>query len=366
MKNLLYVFFLFLIMLSCSKEEEPITLSPVSSFTFTVDKIDYQKIQFQNASHSIISNSSFFWSFGDGETSIEENPVHTFNVNGIYSVTLKVTNGSLSDIFCKSITITDKPIDTTAAIPTVIFTYSQNARDIQFQNASTGLLSNATFGWNFGDGSVSDKENIAHTYNKDGLYNVVLKVNNNGKSYSYYKTLMVSLSQNPLYDTLRPIPMFKFSYNGKEVYFVNSSSFTTNQTIYKWNFGDGTESTNENPSHVFNDGIYNVVLKVSNGKFAVSYSAQVAVPFKDSNLINPIMKPDAYFVYSQQNASVFFQNASSNTTPSSTYYWTFGDGSSSFDENPFRTYAKSGIYNVVLKVTTENVSSSFNLTVNIP
>jgi PKD repeat protein len=367
MRKLLTIFVICFIFFSCSKEQEPLVIAPVSGFTYTIDKADYKKIQFQNASHSLISGSSYIWSFGDGEASTVENPVHTFKENGNYQVTLKVTNGNLVDIAALSIIITNTPFDSTAPEPIILFTYSQNARVFQFQNASTRLLTNASFNWNFGDGNVSSDENPTHAYANDGIFSVVLKVTNNGKSYSCYKSVISSASSNPNYDTIQPVPMFVYSIEGKKVDFVNTSSFTTAKTTYTWNFGDGQVSPIENPSHVFDaDGVYNVVLKVSNGLFTVSYTVQLVLPYKDPIVINPVLKPDAEFVYSQQNAAIYFQNSSSNITPSSTYYWTFGNEDHSDEENPFYTYLKAGTYNVVLKVTTGNVSDSYSKTVVIP
>ena len=48
---------------------------------------------------------NYFWNFGDGQTSTEMNPIHTYENNGNYSVCLKVTNDCGTKEKCKSVTI---------------------------------------------------------------------------------------------------------------------------------------------------------------------------------------------------------------------------------------------------------------------
>ena len=58
-------------------------------------------------------NFEFFWDFGDGYTSFEENPVHVFHEAGIYPVTLTVRNGTCKDSYTQHITISGETKDVT-------------------------------------------------------------------------------------------------------------------------------------------------------------------------------------------------------------------------------------------------------------
>jgi PKD repeat protein len=362
MKKLLVICICLIIVLSCSKETDntPI-ISPVSGFTFSYNSSNYKTVQFQNASHFINSNTKYYWTFGDSAVSEKENTSYTYKEDGDYKIVLKVTNGNLSDCSVQTVHITKFSIDSTAKAPIVAYVYSQNKNAIYFQDASAGTNSNTSYFWTFGDGKTDTNENPNHTYVLDGVYYVVLKVTTNERSYSFSKSILVTASSNPAYDTIRPIPMFTYTYLNGTVYFVNASSFTTSITTYHWYFGDGTEDSNENPTHVFAaNGSYSVVLKVSNVHYSVTYEKQLDIPVIKPIVIDPLKKPVANFVYTKQTIGVNFQNSSSNVMPTTVYFWTFGDGLTSTEENPFHNYAKNGSYKVVLKVTNENISDSYS------
>jgi PKD repeat protein len=194
----------------------------------------------------------------------------------------------------------------------------------------------------------------------------VFKVTSNYKSYCYSKSIFVSEANIPAYDTIAPEPSFTYYYNNNVVYFVNTSSYTTNATKYLWDFGDGKATeTSENPNHSFSNGIFNVVLKVSNSKYTVVCTQKIEVPYVNRDY-DWTKKPIAKFVYSQIGKGVYFQNASSNITSDTKYYWTFGDGETNADENPSYVFAASGTYSVVLKVTNDNISDSYSMVITVP
>jgi PKD repeat protein len=349
---------------SCSKDESTPDIAPVSEFTYSVDAINKKIVNFQNASHYLNANSKYIWTFGDGDSSALENPKHTYANEGIYSVVLKVINGSQIDCSDQKVVATSVVVDTSAVPPVVMFGYSQKGRQVQFQNASSGVDAHTTYAWTYGDGDTARKENTSHLYSNDGYYSVVLKVTTNYKSYSCSKTIYVSEANIPVFDTIAPVPSFSYYYVGKVVYFVNTSSYTTSATKYSWNFGNGSTDTKENPSLPYTDGTYTVVLKVSNSKYTLSCSKQISVPENANYILNP--KPVAKFVYSQEGKGIHFQSASSNIFPNSTFSWTFGDGETAKEENPFHAYATAGKYSAVLKVTNQNISDSYSLEITIP
>ncbi|WP_052823515.1 PKD domain-containing protein [Neotamlana sedimentorum] len=71
---------------SVTKNIEGLVLSTVPDFTFDVSSLD---VSFTDASILAVSHS---WDFGDGNTSTEVNPSHTYAVAGTYDVTLTTTN----------------------------------------------------------------------------------------------------------------------------------------------------------------------------------------------------------------------------------------------------------------------------------
>ena len=174
--------------------------------------------------------TSWSWTFGDGSTSTEQNPIHTYAKAGMYSVKLKVSNPSGTNGLSRSgyivvsnsnvtptITPTTKPttVPTTivttvptsqpTSVPTTIVTTISTTHPttipttvvptnppkasfsasitsgiyplmVQFTDKSTN--SPTSWLWTFGDGSTSTEQNPSHIYLKAGLYSVKLKVSN--------------------------------------------------------------------------------------------------------------------------------------------------------------------------------------------
>ena len=90
---------------SCSKEETEDIEDPIASFQFTVNESDPKEVTFTNFSQNA---TAYSWEFGDGETSTEENPVHTFAEFGTYTVTLVASNsGDVTHQYSETIEITD-------------------------------------------------------------------------------------------------------------------------------------------------------------------------------------------------------------------------------------------------------------------
>ncbi len=112
--------------------------------------------------------STYEWTFGDGASSTEADPVHTYATEGDYEVCLIVGGCDLPDTLCATITICD-PIDAS-------FSSSQSVFDVEFTNESVGAI--VSYAWDFGDGASSSEENPVHTYAEDGEYTVCLIISN--------------------------------------------------------------------------------------------------------------------------------------------------------------------------------------------
>ncbi len=112
--------------------------------------------------------NSYYWEFGDGDTSTEEQPTHVFDSVGIFNV--KVTAiGDGGDAY-------DYQPVAVYALPTVNFSYSPDSvmlpsQAVQFFNTTQNAHS---YLWDFGDGSVSSQENPSYQYTEEGQYYVTL------------------------------------------------------------------------------------------------------------------------------------------------------------------------------------------------
>ncbi len=118
------------------------------------------------------------WDFGDGATSTEQNPTHTYEKVGTYTVTLTVTNIAGDD--STEITVTAGIIDFTASV-----TSGTVPLTVDFTDTSDGEPEE--WEWDFGDGSTSDEQNPTHTYETAGTYTVTLTVTYDGTSESITK-----------------------------------------------------------------------------------------------------------------------------------------------------------------------------------
>ncbi len=77
---------------------------PVASFQFEISDTDFLEVTFNNFSEDA---DSYSWDFGDGSTSVEESPVHSYAASGTYTVTLTATNSSNAHVATKDVTIVD-------------------------------------------------------------------------------------------------------------------------------------------------------------------------------------------------------------------------------------------------------------------
>lgn len=130
------------------------------------------KITFNNQSANA---QSFLWEFGDGSTSTESNPEHSYDTAGVYSIKLYSYNDNTCnqvDSIIKSITINPTPIAAFRHTPVIPVTNEP----INFTNNSEGANS---YVWDMGDGTSTEKEiPDPKFYKKTGRYLVCLQAIN--------------------------------------------------------------------------------------------------------------------------------------------------------------------------------------------
>jgi PKD repeat protein len=153
-----------------------------------------------------------------------------------------------------------------------------------------------------------------------------------------------------------PSADFTFSTDYLNVQFTDGSTDSDGSiSSWAWTFGDGTNSSTQNPSHTYsNAGTYTVSLTVTDDSGdSDTVSKNVTVEEEAVNVA-----PDANFSFSTDDLSVQFTDQSSDADGSIVNWsWNFGNGSSSSSQNPSHTYSQAGSYTVTLTATDNNGES---------
>ncbi|WP_062396702.1 PKD domain-containing protein [Methanogenium cariaci] len=137
----------------------------------------------------------------------------------------------------------------------------------------------------------------------------------------------------------------------------SGSSTWSNITNWAWNFGDGSSSASQNPTHTYaNAGTYSVSLTASNTAGTATSSPPQSVTV--NAVANP---PVASFSFSPTSPgvgqAVSFTDASTGDAITS-WSWSFGDGQGNTLQNPSHVYTYEGTYTVSLTVTNAAGTSS--------
>jgi len=170
-------------------------MPPVASFSgIPTSGIAPLSVSFTDSSTN--APSSWIWSFGDGGSSSQENPQHTYVLPGTYTVALTVTNADGGDTLVRPSYVT---VAAPPAPPVADFTGSPVSGvvplTVSFTDASTNEPT--SWAWDFGDGGTSSLPDPAHTYHQAGTYTVSLAVANSDGSDTLVRSGYVTASEPP-------------------------------------------------------------------------------------------------------------------------------------------------------------------------
>ncbi|MCP4684763.1 MAG: PKD domain-containing protein [bacterium] len=219
-----------------------------------------------------IALTDWEWDFGDNTKSYEQDPLHEYDVNGLYTVKLTVgsTGGSSTDSIVDMILVSDSAIASFVSLSpdTGCYTGFQDFA-VAFSDSSIGDIT--SWQWDFGDDSTSTEQHPVHVYETPGIYSVSLEVSGSCGANTLAKSNLVVLS-TPLDPatvaySISPNPAILEVVGTDTIAKVIFHDSTPGVLHWNWDFGysvpDGTGSLSEH-DYVL-DSTYEITLTLSNG-----------------------------------------------------------------------------------------------------
>ncbi len=300
---------------------------PMQNYYCSGDTVTFSNVSFGGPMNS------WLWDYGNGTTSTDSIPLQiiyfTDTIPTTYTISLTATNDCGTETFTYDLVV--NPTDVKA-----FFNIDPLEGCVGVPICLTNLSTlGATVLWDFGDGNTSTQANLCHTYQQAGTFTIKLKAFGCGFD---------SIQQQVI---IHPMPAAGFSNNtitcpGDTLNFINTSTLASN---FLWDFGDGTTSNLNNPTHIFS----------TPGNYLVKLYATTIEGCEDSTMSNVtvLIPPAASFSPSTDsicvNDNITFTNISTPTP--FTCFWDFGDGNFSNDCNPSHSFATDGTFSVTLIIT---------------
>ncbi len=316
-------------------------ISPQFSADQTLSCETPLEVSFMNTSSGIPTNVTYSWDFGDGNTSSEQHPVHIYNDNGSFDVSLTITN---DDTGCSN-TVTQENFVVIGAEPD--FSYEAvpgecNVTQIKFTDETEGDIT--SYYWEFGDGVFSAAANPSHIYTEAGCYYPTLTVTTaNGCQASFTPSTCIEVAESI---DVSYIAIGETSSCQPPL----TVSFETEYTgDVLWDFGGAGSSTQQNPTFTFEDyGTYPVTLTAT-----LPDGCQLSITNTTVQIKNIVPKITADV---REGCAPLTVNFLETTTFSDdevvAWEWDFDGLGSSTQQNPTFTFDEPGEYAITLTITT--------------
>ncbi len=208
------------------------------------------------------------WAFGDGFTSAEVSPVHTYPAPGTYTATLTVIDDANATGSTSRQVTMNLP-------PRASFDVSCAGLTCTMRDGSTDVAGSVVSrAWSFGDGSASAEQDPSHTYASPGTFSVTLTVTDDG---GLTDTTSRTVSASAPATGSPPTAAFVVTCSSQTCTFTDLSTDDVAVTAWTWSFGDGAFSTERNPQHTYAVTAlteFTVQLVVADGDGAISTSSK--------------------------------------------------------------------------------------------
>lgn len=319
---------------------------PVVAFTADKPLSCSGIVQFTDQSENI--PTSWFWDFGDGSSSTQQSPVHTYDTTGTYSVTLIATNAFGSDTLVKQNFVVVSQLTGMAPAscePTAVsFCCQYGISKVVFAgiNQTSGpategyrdftctTIGSAPIGSNqiitiTNSGTSNENVGVWIDWNNDGTFAASEQVLVSNASTNHGGNIPIpgnapagiglrmrvkSVAANQplgqacdamIYGQVEDYQLVLTGNNqAPETHFTASATISCQNTIqftdtsfnapttWLWSFGDSTTSTERNPNHTYsNPGVYTVTLITGNAFGADTLTKQAFITIIDNKNLKP-------------------------------------------------------------------------------
>lgn len=315
---------------------------PVPAFTRSIKICDGDNVVFKNNSTIRSGFLNHKWYFGNGDTTDASDPIYSYPQYGTYIVRYDAISGLYGYIRSKFDTLT------VTQIPVVDFKVINACEKYrhQFINNTRVNAGTLSYIWNFGDGSPTvTTTNPTYLYTLPKKYAVTLTATANGCSKSLTKSAY-----------LFPVPKAGFTIptgvkfcSSNEFQLTNTSTLLNGNLGSKWDMGDQTVLTQDNPEHTYaNGGAYTIKL-VSISEFGCKDSISKPITIQQGPKVDYAVSATC-----DQTPTQFTNNTVVPTGVNASNNWLFGDGNSSAAASPSHQYRNLGPKKVKLIVRFDN------------
>lgn len=281
----------------------------------------------------VLGNMKSVWSFGDGDSAFNNSPTHDFPTKDYYNVKLVVSDslGTCKDSISHQVYVRG---DCWASFNTY---KTSNPFELELTNASGGNA--PKYSWQFGDGSSSTLQTPKHVYANRGRYLVSLVVEGAKGRCKDSTSRMVTISGTCNYRLeYRPVSAdsltMRFEVTSKDTLHA-SARWYMNGVFRSWKY------TNLVDTYRFNTSKRHLVTATVTNALGCIDSVYALIPVGTAKCIADFkVELDT----SLKNAVKFINYGLGHK-----YYWTFGDSTNSFAQNPKHQFSKPGTYKVCLE-----------------
>lgn len=284
--------------------------------------------------------AAYKWYFGDGDSSIQQDPTHIYGTSGAFDVTLIVDNGFCTDTTVQSFVV-EVPPD-----PAFLPDTSEGCSPLRVAFTNFSSVNAIDFRWNFGDGSAIDTaRSPIHIFN-----------NNSSLDTNFYISLVTTTAfgcVDTAFDTVSVYPVPQPSFTSDAVIdcgplVVNFTNTTAgNNLSFVWNFGDGSPtSTQRNPTHIFE----NQTLFINN--YVVELVVISANGCTDTTRQNLTVYPEPNFTFAivPDSGCSPLRVQFPSVVGAVSYQWDFGDGSTAAGPTPTHVFVNNTANNRTFNV----------------